>query len=640
MLCLLLLGWVSLPCLAIEPAAENQVPGTQAEQTRSDSDGIGQLFRSLSSGIQALTQSNESELLPAEQAFHFYAEAENAQTAALNWQIAPGYYLYRDKVTVELLGPTNARLGALQMPPGEPKTDPTFGRTEVYHDSLVVLVPITGLTPGQRQIQLKVGFQGCAEIGVCYPPMSQSVQLLLPEHGVTGVQPATSGAMSVRVSESDRLAQSISKDSLALTALSFFGFGLLLAFTPCVFPMIPILSGIIVGHGHQITTGKACALSSVYVLASALTYTVFGILAGLFGGNLQSTFQQPWIIASFSALFVLLALSMFGHIQFKLPDVLRSRLAKINQAQTGGTWVGVAGMGVLSTLIVGPCVAPPLAGALIYIGQTGDALLGGLALFALGLGMGAPLILIGTSAGKLLPKAGAWMESVKAVFGVLLLAVAIWLLDRIVPSAVTLLLSAALLIGCAMFMRAMESLPERSSIGKRLLKAAGLMFLAYGLVLILGAAVGGGNVLQPLRGLSIGSQYRPAALGLEFKAITSRAELRSELEQARRNGQVTMLDFYADWCVSCKEMEAFTFTDPRVQAAAGDVLRLQIDVTENNAEHQAMLKQFGLIGPPAILFFPPGQVESRADRVIGYQPADQFERHVMAVKQCAKTISC
>ena len=625
------------------PPQTRQFDLTLSEQN-SGPNALGKLFDSVSSGLSQLGLGwSEQELLPPDEAFHFFAESRDAQTISLNWQIADGYYLYRDKVSVQLNSPKGASLGNLDMPPGEEKSDPTFGNTRVFHLGLEALQTVRLAQSGVRNIELSVGYQGCAERGVCYPPMSKNVTILMPVNDgdeVSEKRTETNAPTPVKQSEQDRLARAMSQDSIWLTVLSFFGFGLLLAFTPCIFPMIPILSGIIVGHGHEITTRKALTLSLAYVLASALTYTVFGVLAGLFGSNLQAAFQNPWIIGAFSVLFVVLALAMFGLFQLQLPDRFRSRLAQANQTKAAGTPAGAATMGVLSTLIVGPCVAPPLAGALIYIGQTGDALLGGAALFALGLGMGAPLILIGTSAGKLLPKAGMWMESVKAIFGVLLLMVAIWLLDRIVPHEVTMLLSAVLLIVCAVFLKVLDSLSAQASSRERLAKGFGLILLVYGLVLMVGASVGGGHILHPLRGLSADGNVNVPAHGLPFRSVQNRQQLNQALQEAEVSKQWVMLDFYADWCVSCKEMEAFTFSDPKVQARLSNALLLQIDVTDNNAEHQAILKQFGLIGPPAILFFPPGREEQRAYRVVGYMPANQFGQHLQAVSTCVKTAVC
>jgi thiol:disulfide interchange protein DsbD len=392
--------------------------------------------------------------------------------------------------------------------------------------------------------------------------------------------------------------------------------------------MIPILSGIIAGQGKHITTRRAFVLSLVYVLAMALTYTAAGVLAGLFGGNLQAAFQNPWILGSFALVFVALSFSMFGFYELQLPTALQSRLTEISNKQQGGTLIGVAIMGLLSALIVGPCVAPPLAGALIFIGQTGDWALGGLALFALSMGMGAPLIAIGTSAGKLLPRAGAWMDTIKAVFGVLLLAVAIVLLERIVPAAVAMLLWGALLVGSGVYLGALRHLPVEASGWQQLWKSLGVVLLIYGALMLVGAAAGGKDTLQPLRGLAVGGGGGEQQ-HLAFQRIKTVADLERELAAASDRGRPVLLDFYADWCVSCKEMERYTFSDPEVLAALTGFVLLQADVTANDADDQALLQDhFGLHGPPAIIFYGADGRERRNYRVVGFMPADEFAGHV------------
>ena len=417
-----------------------------------------------------------------------------------------------------------------------------------------------------------------------------------------------------------------------MTLLSFFGFGLLLSLTPCIFPMIPILSGIIVGHGNRITTGRAFLLSLSYVIASALTYTAFGILAALFGSNLQSTFQQPWIIALFSGIFVALSLSMFGFYHLEAPKALQAKLHNSSERHRDGSLWGAAIMGALSSLIVGPCVAAPLAGALIYIGQTGDAVLGGSALFALGLGMGVPLLLLGASAGKLLPKAGNWLNSTKAVFGVIMLAVAVWMLSRILPANVIMMLWAMLLILPAIYLSAVDPLPESSSGWRKLWKGLGLMMLAYGLLLLIGFSLGNSNPLKPLQGLGLSTAKAAADPGITFERVDTIAALENRIQQAAANHQPVMLDFYADWCISCKEMEAYTFADPRVKQALKGYVMLQADVTKNSDADKALLAKFKLIGPPAILFFGLDRQEKTANRVIGNQDAETFIKSLQHIK--------
>jgi thiol:disulfide interchange protein DsbD len=433
------------------------------------------------------------------------------------------------------------------------------------------------------------------------------------------------------VSEQDQLAAKLASDSAFVTSLWFFGFGLLLAFTPCVFPMIPILSGIIVGQGSRMTTRRAFVLSVIYVLAMSVTYTIAGVIAGLFGANLQAALQNPWVLSSFALVFVLLALSMFGFYDLQLPSSWQSRLTDLSNRQRGGTLIGVAVMGFLSALIVGPCVAPPLAGALIYIGQTGDPWLGGLALFSLSMGMGAPLVAVGTLEGRYLPRAGGWMNAVKAVFGVALLGVAVFLLERVVPGWVSLLLWSALFIISAVYLGALEPLGMDASGYRRLWKGLGLVFLAYGVLLMIGAASGGGgDVLQPLKGVGVAGAAPgtgQASSGLSFKKVKGTAGLEAGLAEARAAGKPVMLDFYADWCIACKELEKFTFSDAAVQKALDGAVLLKADVTANDADDQALLKSLGLIGPPAILFYGPDGLERRGYRLVGFKPAAEFRPH-------------
>lgn len=610
--------------------------------------GMRDVFKAL-----GLKPGGQGELLPPDEAFRFHAEVRDAHTLWVGWQVAPGYYLYREKFVLTLTETDGLALGRHDIPRGEPKQDPEFGAVEVFHEDIGFTVPLQRTHGRAARIVLKAAFQGCADRGVCYPPMEKTAVLEVPagEPGAApplaqpGQAPSLAGECEAGspegfvetegLSEQCAIVDSLRKDSVWLTALSFLGMGVLLAFTPCIFPMIPILSGIIVGHGHKITTGRALLLSLSYVLASALAYTVFGVLAGLFGSNLQALFQEPRIILAFSAVFVILALSMFDLFSLQLPGFLQARLARLSNRQQGGTLTGAALMGALSALIVGPCVAAPLAGALIYIGQTGDALLGGLALFALGLGMGLPLLAIGASAGKLLPRAGVWMNAVKAVFGVGLLAIAVWLLDRVLPPAVTLLLWALLLIVPAIYMGALDALPSAASGWRRLWKGIGIAMLAYGVLMLIGVAANNPDPLQPLRGLaglpSAGGARSPGPAKLAFRSVGSLAELNRMLADAAARGQTVMLDFYADWCVSCKEMERYTFTDPRVIEALSPLLLLKADVTENSEANAALMKHFGLVGPPATLFFAPDGAERKPLRVIGYLEADAFLGHVNKV---------
>lgn len=593
--------------------------------TVAESNPLIDFSRSVKNLGQSLFQ---EELLPADQAFRFIAEVESPHQLILHWQIADGYYLYRKQIKIEKLA-GDGQLGTPELPPGQPKDDPEFGTTEVYYHSATATIPLQRSSKTAATITLKVSYQGCAERGVCYPPMFKTVDLTLPP-AAAAVIPADNGPAIPKLAEQDRIAWTLKNQSFWLTLLSFLGFGILLAFTPCCFPMLPILSGIIVGHGKQINATKALGLSLSYVVASALTYTVFGVLAGLFGANLQAAFQNPWVIALFSALFVLLALSMFGLYELQMPASWQSRLSAWRGSRHGG-FFNAAVLGALSALIVGPCVAAPLAGALIYIGQTGDALLGGAALFALGLGMGLPLVAVGTSAGKLLPKAGLWMTTIKAVFGVLLLGVAIWMLERILPTPVTMFLWALWLIGPAIYLGATSPLPDNVSHWRHVGKGLGIVMLTYGILLLIGVAAGSRDVLQPLKILAANSSAITAVPGHRFQRVTSPEQLEQHLQTARAQNRWVMLDFYADWCISCKELETETFTDPKVRQSLSNLITLQADVTANDDAQKALLKRFNLIGPPAVLFFRPEGQECASARLVGYIPPEQFLGHLQSL---------
>ena len=652
----------------------------------------------LGSGI-GIGTSGEDEFLDPDVAFVLSATAAGPDAIETRWKIEEGYYLYRDKFRFRVADTTGGSLGEAGFPAGRMKDDEYFGPMEVYYGSVAALVPVVRAT-GSSVIDVDVTYQGCADAGLCYPPITKTVSLLLPaaladtgagagtaggsisglsdpaggsgdsdratfqarggagdgsgtlrdsapgaaaSSGVPGFPGSGSAApLGVELPEQDRIAAALLSGSRWLVILSLFGAGLLLTFTPCVLPMVPILTSIIVGQGAEpgrgVTPRRAFTLSLVYVLAMALTYTVAGVLAGLFGANLAAAFQDPWIVSAFVLVFVLLALSMFGFYDLQMPASWQAGLAALSHRQRGGTWVGVAAMGALSALIVGPCVAAPLAGVLIYIGQTGDPVLGGVALFALGMGMGVPLIVAGMSAGKLLPRAGAWMNTVKAVFGVMLLAVGIYLLERVVPESVALLLWAALFIVCAIYMGALDSLAAGAGGWRRLWKGTGLVMLVYGVLIMVGVAGGGGDLFRPLRGVALvagaGSEHE-----LAFTQVKGLDGLNAELVPAAARGQVVMFDYYADWCVSCKEMERFTFSDSQVKAALANVRLLRTDVTANDDADRALLAEFGLFGPPAILFFGPDGRERRNLRVIGYMNAGDFRRVVERAISPAASVS-
>lgn len=567
------------------------------------------------------------EILDPEQAFRIDSQVIDAHKLVISWEIQPGYYLYQDKFAFneKLAG---LKLGTVNIPAGQVIEDPLFGKVMISTGQVEVNVPLERTNLEQQTLELEVAYQGCKKDSVCYPPIKKNLSFVLP-----AAEAATTGKamtnITAPVSEQDAIMRRLTEGSLLVNIAVFFGFGLLLSLTPCVFPMIPILSGVIVGQGDRLTTRGAFGLSVVYVLAMASTYSMLGVVAGSFHFNLQAAAQNAWVISAFSLVFVALALSMFGFYEIQLPAGLQHRLHRLSHKHHSGNVPGVAIMGALSAIIVGPCVAPPLAGALLYISQTGNALLGGLALFAMGLGFGVPLLAIGTSAGKILPRAGAWMDTVKAVFGVIMLGVAIWFLERILPGPVTLLLWAGLFMVSAVFMGALDRI-ESGSGWPRLRKGLGLVILVYAIALVMGAAAGGNNVFQPIpeQLFTHDSESGQRTGPLSFRMITSAADLQHELQQASLQDKNVMLDFYAKWCVDCNEMEAYTFTDPGVKSALGDFVLLQADVTDNDANDQALLKKFNLFGPPAILFFDSEGNEQMAYRLVGFKDADNFIEHI------------
>ncbi len=571
------------------------------------------------------------EPLPGDEAFKFSVEALNANTLVATWDVHPEYYLYHDKFFIDVKG---AEFGEIAFPAGKIKDDPLFGKVQIHKGKLVIELPLENIQ--SQQISFSAKYQGCWTGGICYPPMEKTVDITLPiqdaPKAVSAATPSTNAPVSKAdtsintapaaqdLNETDQIAELLKQEDVMWTLLSFFGFGLLLALTPCVFPMIPILSGIIVGQ-KDVTTRKAFVMSVVFVLAMSLTYSAAGVAAGYFGENLQVLFQTPWVLALFSAVFVALAMSMFGYYEIQLPASLQTKVTNISNKQEGGHLFSVAIMGFLSALIVGPCVAPPLAGALIYIGQTGDAVLGGLSLFVMSLGMGVPLIIIGAGVSKL-PRAGMWMDNIKYIFGILMLAVAIWLIDRVIPPMVSLTLWALLFTISPIAMGVFNNFGKTESAWGRIFKAIGLIVLGYGILLWGLVARGGGDMLAPLSHWGASSTQVESA-HVNFQNVSSVEALEGILASAKQNKQLVMLDFYADWCISCKELEKFVFSDPTVVKQLEGAISLQADVTENNANDKALMAKFGIIGPPAILFFKEGQ-EVRSARVVGEINAQAF----------------
>jgi thiol:disulfide interchange protein DsbD len=568
--------------------------------------------------------SNEDQFLPVDQAFVFTAIADGGDRVLLDWQVAPGYYLYRHRTSAKTETPGFA-LGDIAMPDGKKKTDEFFGDVEVYYGVLSATVPVTR-PEGASSFEIQVSYQGCADAGLCYPPVTKTVAIELPPPGT----PAASEAAPM-VSEQDGLAGLLVTGSLFAVFAAFWVAGLLLSYTPCVLPMVPILSGIIAGQGASATPARSFLLSFTYVLGMAFTYAIAGAAFAAAGQQAQAFFQQPWIIIVFAALFVVLALAMFGLFDLKLPAKLESRLAGISGRQKAGSFLGTGVMGALSALVVTACVAPALVGALAFIGQTGDVFRGAFALFSMALGMGTPLLLVGVAGGRFLPHAGPWMTTVKALFGVLFLGVAVWMLERILPGSLTLALWALLVIVGGYYFGGFGRTSAGGGTGRLVARGLGLGAIVWGVIMMVGAAAGGHDPLQPLRGASVpgvGGPVDGSAEALPFRMIASIDELDRELTAAQAAGQPVMLDFYADWCVSCKEMEKYTFSVPEVQQDLTGFVLLKADVTANSEADQALFRRFGVYGPPTTAFFGTHGRECRPFRLVGFVKADDFRSHL------------
>lgn len=546
----------------------------------------------------------------------------------LHWRIADGYYLYKRRFAIKSIV---GQLGTPVFPPGEIKQDPNFGRVVVYRHQVTLRVPVTQ-RPADGTVRLAVTYQGCADAGLCYAPITRRIAVDVSAGGDApaasgGARPPPSGPNQ---SEQGRLAQLVQQSNTVWFMLVFFGLGVLLAFTPCVLPMIPVLAGIIGGERERLSWRRGLVLSLAYVISMALVYTVLGVAAGFAGTGLQGLFEAPWLIALFAAVFVSLAGSLFGFYELRLPASFTDRVAALSGRQRGGTWIGAVLMGALSALIVSPCVAAPLAGALIVIGQAGEPARGGLALFALALGMGAPLIAYGTLAGRILPRAGGWMDAIQRLLGVVMLAYAVWLLSRILPPPATLALYGLVGIVAAVFLGAFDRLSPEIGVGRRFGKSIGVAAMVWALALLVGAAAGGRDPLSPLAGLSPGAAPGAAtpAPGPAYHSIHSVTGLHKALAVAAAAHRPVIVDFYADWCTSCLEMEHTTFRDKMVRAALARMQVLRADITADTPADRALLEHFGLYGPPAYLFYDARGQALESDTVVGYEGADAFMSHL------------
>ena len=565
------------------------------------------------------------DFLPPDEAFALTTEATDANMVTARIRIASGYYLYRDKTSVKLVSGDGTKLGKLDLPRGQVKNDPYIGKTEIIHDELNLRIPLLRTASAASDIALEIGYQGCAEKGICYPPQTKKVSLRLPAAGAA-IPTTPLPTVSAPPATSDG-------KGLLATMLGAFLAGLALAFTPCVLPMVPILSGIIVRSGDQ-TIGKLRGglLSYSYVLGTAVTYTAAGVFAGLTGGQLQSYFQNPWAIGTFATLLGLLALSMFGLFELQMPSFIQSKLHYHSHKIKGGSFVGAFVLGLVSALIVGACVSPVLIGVLGAAISTGNPVLGGGAMLALAHGQGVALVAVGIGAGFLLPKAGPWMDRVKQVFGVLLLGAAIYLLGNI-PDVPVLILWSVLFIVTAVYLGATQSLPKEASGWRYLWKGIGTFLLLWGVLALFGGLLGERDILKPvpLRGLATFTAGAPATAasvpvaGSEFfQRHANLSNIEQALAQAKRDGKPVVLDFYADWCTECVRMERTTFTDPRVRDALKRFVLLQADVTENNDASNALKRRFGVYGPPAMLFFAPSGEEKPDMRFYGYRDVGEY----------------
>jgi thiol:disulfide interchange protein DsbD len=566
---------------------------------------------------------NPPKFLPADRVFRVGATAADARTIRLAWWIRDGYYLYRSRLKVS--AGNGIVLGALELPAGQIKMDPYFGREEIYRKAVSGTVAVPGsLGAGARNLSLQVTYQGCADAGLCYPPITKVLAVRLPSSGAAagGGSSAADSSSGAGPIQQGHLADLARSGSLLAMIGWFYLAGLGLAFTGCVYPTIPILSGIIVGQGRKATLARAFVLSLAYVLGMALTYTIAGTVFAALGGRApQAAFERPWMVAAFAGLFVAMALSMLGLYTVQIPAAVQTRIASLSNRQAAGTIGGVAIMGALSALLVTTCVGPALVAALAVISQTGQIGRGASALFAMCIGMGTPLLIIGTSAGRLLPKSGAWMDTIKRLFGAVMLGVAVWMLGRVLPPRVTLALWAVPVATAAVVLL----IATRGAAKSRwLLRFGGVAAGVYGLALVTGAALGGTNPLSPLPGWA-GTQK-----SLPFATVRTVADFDREVAQASHQGRPVMIDFTADWCTSCKEMEATTFRDPTVRTALSGAVLLRADVTANDADDKALLKRLDIIGPPTIAFFGPDGRERPRYRVVGYMNGAEFAAAVHA----------
>jgi len=592
---------------------------------------FSKLFLFLLISAVSLSALEQRKILSPDEAFVVNAKIEQ-KNINVDIKLGQDIYIYSDKLKFEIVKPLKVSLDKDIVKPKPIKHEKFL----VYEKEVKVAIPLSLIKTHIKsgKFAFRVNYQGCSTQGVCYQPLSKDFNFDLG--AVSTVKNTSIAAQNVtkphavanqNISEENQIAANFTNKSFGLVLLAFFGFGLLLSLTPCVFPMIPILSSVIVSQSSSgMNTKKAFFLSLVYVLAMSLAYTIAGVLAGLFGANIQVALQNPWVISIFSLLFVLLSFSMFGFYELQMPSFIQSKLSKKSENSNRGGILGVAIMGFLSALIVGPCVAAPLAGALVYIGQSGDALLGGLALFFMSLGMGVPLLIVGAGAGKFMPRPGMWMDAVKSIFGVLMLGVAIWMLSRIIPPMATMLLWMTLFLISSIYMGALEPLRENASGWKKFFKGLGVILFVYSIMLFVGAMKGATDPLQPLQESGVVLQQSQGVQSAEpvFQKVKTMSELNNVIKTSKKP---VFIDFYADWCVSCKEFKEYTFSDSNVQKRMAKFTLVQVDVTKNSADDKQVLKRFNIFGPPAIIFFNHNQ-ELKSYEVVGFKKAKVFAKHL------------
>jgi len=600
-------------------------------------EGTGQLHSqgAFSSLVDKLgLQYKTAEPLPPEKAFAVQARLEGSDTVVVRLSPVEGYYLYRDRFSVDIVSPDTVKVQRIDLPPGESKDDPTFGTVVVYRSPFEAKINLSRPAKG-TVLELRLNYQGCSDLGICYPPVQLPYSVKLPDRGAQTLidhgQPVagansihlSQGEPSKRLSSGQKASAQFRVESGILLLAGFYGVGLLLSLTPCVWPLVPILSGIIAGQGETISRQRSLLLSACYVLGMAIAYTAFGVIAGLSGALVSTILQNIWVAGATAMLFVFLAMAMFGLVTLNLPNFLQAPVAGQVEAKGKGL-AGAFGMGVVSAAIVGPCIVAPLAAALLYIGQTGDVLLGGAALFALALGKGTPLILLGTSIGSFMPRAGPWMAGIKVLLGSIMLLVAILTVAPYVPPTITMALIGVLLIGFALgHVGTLNEIRSELRLATVARQSMAIVALVVGVIYMIGAVSGAKSLLAPLAQIGKPTEVKRPGIPV-FERISTSAELDAKI--AASGGRTVVVDVYADWCISCKAMELLTFSDPAVQTQLSHAVLLRLDVTEQTVAQKELMRRHNLFGPPAVLFFNNDGAEKRAYRVVGYMQSEYFSR--------------